>query len=642
MNRLVIIFAGSILLFSCTTSTGRLLGSMSEPQEIEVGAPFIDVDSVPLLYGFVSDSFEDAIFPLNLSLRKFVESEVPYFPLRIPVGRYPTKVSIDNSQKRLFVLNYLDKNISVIDTTALIEKGFGMFKDGKIVYTIDNKPIRKDIGLFVSDMKVVYNLILNKEYLIVVGVDDLLKGRIKVIDVDEKSNDNSVNKNIGDVYIDVEVDIVPSVLATSPNGDDIFIGSKSGNRFAILNISARGIFYVAASISPNVVRYNDSKLYLIDTVESKFSVFDIDRKVFHPVLPTSIFGDITVQPFQTKRVRDIAFSPNTDLGGVIESLSVNHGCKKTVAFLINTEGSIFAIDVDGCLLCEEADSNLARVPCYLKGWFNQPVEDEITRPTVSKPILQVEGRVLSASEQGLAEYPYIDKWNDSERNFGIGISKLFRSNMYDREIQVTYEGSIVEGIGSIMDGKFVPDVKGFENFNITNLDLIDIRDLSGNPLRNCDDGSLIDNNEFKILSVSREGIIVEGDLPKDDCLEKYYFIIRPINGWTVHVAGYGFLGRAYENQVFELRDDKGFSHLRFLIKSGKNTSRRGMKFRSTVFIYPYGFSPGEKLFTPASIKVVQDVVDRERFYGLVVYTGSKAVWQFSSRDLDPNSSVVYK
>ncbi len=641
MKRILVLFV-VCLVFSCTSSTSRLMGSMSEPQDIEVAVPFIDTDSVPLLYGFVTDSFENAVFPINLSLRKFVESEVPYFPLRIPVGRYPTKLSADRSQKRLFVLNYLDKTVSVIDTVSLTERGFCEYKDGAVRYSDESGPVRKDLGLYVSDMKVVYNRVLKKEFLIVTGTDDSLEGRIKIFDVDEKTESGAVNTDAGKLLYDISLDIVPSVIAVAGDGDEIYAGSKNESRFVILNISAQGISYVSAPLVPDLIRLNNSRLYLVDTVNNRFSVFDISSRNILSVLPESIFGKTGIQPFQTSYVRDMAFSPDTDLGGVINSLPDERGCRGSVAFVVNTQGNVFALDADGCSLCEEADSDKPKVPCYLKGWYNLPVENEITQPTVSRPLLQIGEKILSYNEQGLAEYPYIDKWDNSERNFGIGISRLFRSNMYGRKIQITYEGAVVEGTGKITGGRFVPDLSGFENFNITDSDILDLRDINGNPLKNCDDGSLVERNEFRILSVSPEGIGIDGSLPKEDCLLSYYFIIRPENGWTVYIDGYGFLGRAYENQTFNLTDEKGFSHLRFTLKSGKNTSVRGMKFFSDIFINPYGFAPEEKMITPVSLKVVRDIVDINRYYGLIVYTGSRAIWQFSSRDLDPNSSTVYK
>lgn len=629
-------------LFSCTSSTSRLMGSLSEPRDIEVAVPFRDTDAVPLLYGFVSDSFENAIFPLNLSLRKFIESDVPYFPMRIPVGRYPTKISADRSQKRLFVLNYLDKTISVIDTVNLIERGFGEYRNNEIIYSNGDEPYRKYVGLFVSDMKVVYNQFLKKEFLIVVGSDMDFKGRVIIIDIDEKDIDGVINKDFGKVLFNIELDIFPASIAVSEDGDEVYIGSKSSKRFALLDIAGQGIYYISSDLVPDLLRLNQSKLYIIDTSGNRFAVFDINKREFEQVLPYSIFGNLKVQPLQTYNVRDMAFSPRSDLGGVINTLSKPSGCIGTVAFMINAQGNIFVIDVDGCSLCEEADSDKTRVPCRQKGWYNLPVEGEITQPTVSRPILQIESRVLNYNEQGLAEYPFIDRWDNSDRNFGIGISRLFRANMFGREIQISYEGVIIEGTGSIIEGKFVPDYKGFENFNITNLDIIDLRDINGNPLRHCEDKSLVEKNEFRIVSVSSDGIEVDGNLPKDDCLTKYLFFVRPFNGWTVHIDGYGFLGRAYENQTFELKDDQGISHLKFTLKSGKNTSIRGMKFISKIFIYPYGISPGEKMITPVSIKIAQDSIDKDRYFGFVVYTGSKSIWQFSSRDLDANSSIVYR
>ncbi|MCX7958762.1 MAG: hypothetical protein N3B13_06920, partial [Deltaproteobacteria bacterium] len=626
---------------SCTSSTSRLSGSMSEPVEIEVAVPFIDTDSVPLLYGFVSDSSENAIFPLNLSLRKFVESEVPYFPMRIPVGRYPTKISVDRSQKRLFVLNYLDKTISVVDTVNLTESGFLMYNNGAVIYEKDGNVLRKDIGLFASDIKTVYDTVLKKEFLIVTGLDNDFRGRIKIIDIDEKGTDGTINRDGGRILFDIEIGFLPSSIAVSDNGDEVFIGSKNESKFAVLSLSAQGIIYISSPLVPDILRYSHSRVYLINSESSRMSVFDTDKKEFLSVLPESIFGKITVQPLQTDYVRDLAFSPESNLGGVIDSSSYSGGCKGTVAFIINTQGNVFAIDTDGCSLCDDAEQYNTKVPCNLKGWYNLPVENEITEPTVSRPLMQIGEKILSNNEQGLAEYPFIENWDNSERNFGIGISRLFRSNMYGREIQITYEGGIVEGTGSISNGKFFPDIQGFENFDIRDTDILDLRDINGNPVKNCDDGRYVENNEFRILSVSLDGISVDGKLPSDDCLGKYYFFTRPYKGWTVHINGYGFLGRAYENESFSLKDEKGVSHLKFTLKSGKNDSLRGMKFFSKIFINPYGFSPGEKLITPASMKVVQDCVDKKRYYGLIVYTGSKAIWQFSSKDLDPNSSIVY-
>lgn len=640
MRICTIFFIFVILVSGCSSSSSRLLGSMSEPEDIEAVIPNIDTDAVPLLYGFVSDSFEDAIFPINLSLRKFVESDVPYFPLRIPVGRYPTRISVDSSQKRLFVLNYLDRNISLVDTVNMIEKGFAEFKAGKVVYSLGNKPNRKDISLYASDMRVVYNKVLNKEFLVVVGVDDSFSGHILIIDIDEKNNNGTVNTDLGKVIYDLPLSITPSIIAVSNDGDSIFVGSKDMNRFAYLVVSAPGLFYVDTYLTPDIIRVNDNQLFLVDTNINMFSVYDIENGKFISVLPEEIFGRITNQPFQTERVRDIMLSPDASIGSITGQTS--NTCRGTIGYIINTQGNLFALDVSGCAYCEEADSNIPIELCHKKGWFNMPVENELTSPTVSRPLLKVGDKVLSYNEQGLQEYPYIDKWDNSERNFGIGISKLFRANMFNREIQITYEGAIVEGTGSILGGLFIPDKAGFENLNIIAGDILDLRDINGNPVRNCDDGRLVEKSEFIIKSITKDGIGVEGNFIPDDCLKYYYFITRPDKSWSVNITDYGFLGRAYENQRFVLKDKDSHSHLSFTIVSGKEPSKRDMKFYSTIFLNPYGFSPQEKLFTPSSMKVVQDSVDKNRFWGLIVYTGSQSVWQFSSKDLDPTSSVIYK
>jgi len=497
MRRCLLIIS-LIFVVSCSSSSSRLYGSMSEPVEIEIATPFEGTDTVPLLYGFVSDSFENSIFPINLSLRKFVESDIPYFPLRIPVGRYPTRMAVDKSQKRLFVLNYLDRDISVVDTQNLIEQGFCEYQDGKIIYSIDGKPLRKKIDLFVSDIKIVYDTLMNKEYLIVAGLDNDSHGRLKIIEIGETDTIEGINTNCGKILFDIELDMLPSQMAVSSDGDELYLGSKDKNRFAIISISAQGITYLSTDIKTDLVRYYNSYLYLVDTSSDRFSIFDTVKREMVNVLPSSLFGNIYNQPFQTGRVRDMAFSPQSDLGGIINSSSYSGGCVGSVAFVLNTQGSISVLDVDGCTLCEEADRDVAIVPCHLKGWNNLPVENEITQPTLSRPVLQIQDRILNYNDQGLAEYPHIDGWENSEKNFGIGISRLFRANMFNREIQITYEGAIIEGTGKIINGRFIPDQSGFEYFNITNEDILDIRDINGNPLKNCDDGSLVEKNEFNI------------------------------------------------------------------------------------------------------------------------------------------------
>ncbi len=641
MKRLLLIIL-SIIAAGCSSSTSRLMGSLSEPVDIEVAIPHIDTDAVPLLYGFVSDSYKNAIYPLNLSLRKFIESDVPYFPGMIPVGRYPTRISVDRSQKRLFVLNYLDKSISVVDTVNLVERGFGKVDYQTIKYINDNQPDRKNIGIYGADLRAVYNEILKKEFLIICGVDNDYVGRIKIIDINEKGNDGNVNKDYGAVLNDVVINFIPSNMAVSEDGDNIYIGSKDSNKFVGLILSSQGIVYVDTPMNTDKVRLNGSELFLIDSVRNMFSVYDIENKRFISVLPDSIFGVIKSQPFQIDHVRDIVFSPDTDIGGKINTVFNGKKCTGTVGYIINESGNIFALDISGCTYCEEADSSVAKVPCYVKGWFNLPVEDEIVNPTVSRPQLQIEDKILSYNDQGLAEYPYIERWDNSERNFGIGISRIFRSNMFNRNLQITYEGAIIQSTGIIKNGKFVPDITGFETLDISTADILDIRDINGEPLLNCNNGAVVETNEFRISSVSSDGISVKGNLPPDDCLEKYVFITRPLNGWSVTIDGYGFLGRAYENERFLLKDNNGYSHIDFTIKSGKNPSFRGMKFFSSILLYPYGFSPAEKMTGPASMKIVRDSVDIERFWGLVVFSGSRAIWQFSSKDLRSDLSILYK
>ncbi|MGC9044561.1 MAG: YncE family protein [Myxococcota bacterium] len=642
MRRCTVFLITIMWIVGCSSSSSRLLGSMSEPQEIEAVVPFIDTDSVPLLYGFVSDSFENAVFPINLSLRRFVESDVPYFPLRIPVGRYPTRLAVDNSQKRLFVLNFLDKNISVVDTVNLVEKGFSEFKSGKIIYNTGGKPNRKEISLFASDMKVVHNSVLDKELLLVVGVDNEFIGHIQIIDIDEKNSDGTINVELGKTIFDVSLDIFPTVMAISEDGDTIFIGSKNKNKFAYLVISAQGISYIDTNLRPDLIRLNGKDLFLIDTDVNMFSVYNSEEHRFVSMLPDDIFGKITNRPFQTERVRDLVFSKDTDIEGIVTPSGNTNSCKGTVGYIINAQGNLFVIDVSGCSRCEEADINLRWDLCYKRGWFNMPVENELISPTVSRPLLSVDGRVLSYNEQGLQEYPYIDRWDNSERNFGIAISKLFRANMFNREIQITYEGAVIEGTGRILGGFFIPDITGFENLNIIEGDILDLRDINGNQVKNCDDGRTVDSNEFFVKSLSSDGIAVNGNFIPDDCLRYYYFIIRPHSAWAVHITDYGFLGRAFENQPFVIKDRDGNLHLQFTIVSGKEPSKREMRFYSKIFLTPYGFSPGERLFTPASMKVVQDPVDKNRYWGLIVYTGSQAIWQFSAKDLDSTSSVIYK
>lgn len=640
MKRLIIFFL-VLSMAGCSSYSGRLLGSLSEPVDIEVAIPNLNTEAVPLLFGFISDSYKDSIYPINLSLRKFVESDVPYFPLQIPVGRYPTRLSVDRSQKRLFVLNYLDKNISLIDTVNLVEGGFPQIINGKIVKRDEeNKALRKNIDIYGSDLKVVYNKNLNKEFLLVVGTGNDSKGRLQIIDIDEQTLENRTNEDVGKTLFDLVLDILPSDIVSALDGDNVFIGSKDKGKFAMMNLSSQGLIYFDAPFVPDTIRLNGDNLYLVDTVLSRFAIFNIAKMGYLPVLPDSIFGKIYNQPFQTDRVRDIVFSKNTNIG-VITNAPQNM-CTGTVAYLLNTSGNVFITDTDGCTLCEEADSQVNKVPCSQKGWYNLPVENELLNPTVSRPVLMVEDKILSYNEQGLAEYPYIDKWDNSDRNFGIGISRLFRANMFNRQIQITYEGAIVEGTGSIVNGRFLPDIIGFENLNITEGDVLQLLDVNGNPLANCDDGTLVESSEFDISSLSVEGISVIGNLPKDDCLSKYYFFTRPKGGWSITIDGYGFIGRAYENTPFVLKDSQGYSHIYLTLKSGQEPSKRGMKFVSTIFLNPYGFSPGEKLITPARMKIVDDSVDPNRDWGLVVYTGSQALWQFSARDLNSSSSILYK
>lgn len=631
-----------VIMVACSSSTSRLVGSLSEPVDIVVAIPSIETDAVPLLYGFVSDSFKNAVYPINLSLRKFVESDVPYFPLMIPVGRYPTRMSVDRSQRRLFVLNYLDKDISVVDTLLLTERGFGRYLNAKIEYTDDGIFERKKIGLYATDLKAVYNQILKKEFLIVTGLDDNLSGRLKIIDIEEKTAEGLYNKDYGSVLYDIELGFLPGAVSVSSDGDIVYIGAKDSNRVAEMRLSYQGIVYIDTAITPDVVRLNGFNLFLVDTVKNMFSVYDTKNRKFISALPESIFGIMKNQPFQGEHIRDIAFSPETDLGGRINTVYEGKRCVGTVGYAISESGGIFPLDISGCTTCEEADKGVTKVPCFTKGWYNLPVEDELVNPTVSRPLLQIGEKILSYNEQGMAEYPYIDGWSNSERNFGIGVSRLFRSNMFNRNIQITYEGEIVQTTGVIRDGRLIPDIEGFEDLNISSADLAGLMDINGIPLKNCDDGSVVEKNEFRILSVSSEGISVEGTLPKDDCIKRYIFVTRPSGGWTVTVDGYGFLGRAYENQRFLLKDDKGYSHIDFTLRSGKSPSERKMKFYSTILLFSYGFSPAERLIGPSSIKVVRDSIDADRFWGLVVFTGSSAIWQFSSRDLSSAASLLYR
>jgi len=630
-----------IAIVGCTSYSGRLSGSLSEPVDIEVAVPNINTEAVPLLFGFISDAYKDSIYPVNLSLRKFVESEVPYFPLQIPVGRYPTRLSIDRSQKRLFVLNYLDRSISVVDTVNLVEVGFPQILDGKVVRRDqENKALRKYIDIYGSDLKTVYDRELQKEFLLVSGIDNNFNGRFLIIDIDEENASGGVNEDLGKTLFDLSLDILPSDIVYTSYGDTVFVGSRDKSKFAMINLSSRGLIYIDAPLIPDTIRINGENLYLIDTVLSRFAVFDLSKMSFISMLPESILGSVYNRYFQTERVRDMVFVKDASLG-TIKNAPQNM-CTGTVAYVTNTSGNIFLIDVNGCTLCEEADSRVTKSPCSQKGWYNLPVENELLYPTVSRPVLIIDDRTLSYNEQGMAEYPYIERWDNSDANFGIGVSRLFRANMFDRQMEIAYEGVIIEGMGSIVNGKFVPDIIGFENLNIIKGDILKLMDVNGNPVENCNDGSIVEENEFDIISVSYDGISVSGALPNDDCLEKYYFYTMPRGGWTVKIDGYGFMGRAYENTPFVLRDSEGYTHISFTIKSGKEPSKRGMKFVSKMLLNAFGFSAGEKMVTPSRMKIVNDPIDHSRDWGLVVYTGSKALWQFSARDLSPSMSTLYR
>jgi DNA-binding beta-propeller fold protein YncE len=647
--------------WSCSDTKAATNGAMIQPQSAVViqkrlpppNAPD-ELLPFPHTFAYVTDTATDTVNVIDTTLRYYKQSLSPYFPLLIPVGSRPTRMTVTGDQSRIYVINSASKDISVIDTARDLELGAETWTGTDYIYSdpATGAPLRISTSLVMNDIRYAFSMSASAGRLYAAADARDSAGLLIVMDVQRTLPDGTPNPAQHTTIKTIPLPGVPGRMDASPDGDTVYLAGKTGASVFIVNVPTGAVGWVDLGYAAGTVRYVPAGPYngaaLLAVSAQAPGMWIIDLATLKPrtftAAPAAALG--TMITLQGLVPQDAVIAPSTSLNGAL-STDQSAGCPGNIALVTNAAGGINAVDLDGCAAMYDAAGN--QFTAGAPGFAGLPVEStpDPSTGTTSMPTLWVDGSQVAQDDMYDDPYPKIDGWDAVGSNFGFGMSTPFRAFASGQTCYLIYEGKIASGdSGWIMDGSAFAD--GSKDFAaagaIPGGDWLVLANQDGTERTACDDGTPIATAEFQITAINGGNLTVNGPLPGAACMASpVAYQVRPLGMWSVSVSGMGLLGRASRGGEFIWPAAGDMPHFSFTVRDGTLPPHRDSVF-STVPVYNTMqlADTALTLQLPTDITVAADPVYTPQLWAYTVYAGSGNMYQFSPRTLDTSVESLYE